>query len=291
MPEIVHSKDLFFKTLGFTHRVGEPSFKYLFKGFPNTPNNYLFALALQRTFYSPVHKHNFEQFRYAHKGSFSISPTLTINEGEICYHPEGVEYGPQEDKGEEEKVLLILQFGGVSGGGYLEYETILKTQKEMIAQGKGTFSGGRFYANARDGDGAGEEGKERRGEGVDGFQAVWEEANHRLMSYPAPRYEAPVLIKPQNYGWAKIGEGVWRKHLGAFTERATRVEMWRVEKGEWRIEGEDATQLGFVVEGKGKLDGEVLGFEDAFRLGPGEGAVLKAEERVEVLRIVVPVID
>lgn len=201
-----------------------------------------------------------------------------------------MEYGPQEDTGEEEKVLLILQFGGVSGSGYLEYETLLKTQKEMIVQAKGTFQGSRFHADAGHGDVVGG-GKEGDGGGVDGFQAIWEEVNGRPMEYPAPRYEAPILMKPQHYGWVKIGEGLWRKHLGAFTERATRVEVWRVEKGEWRIEGEGATQLGFVVEGQGKLDEETLRFEDAFRLGPGESAVLKAEDRMELLRIVVPVID
>jgi hypothetical protein len=96
-------------------------------------------------------------------------------------------------------------------------------------------------------------------------------------------------MKPQNFGWMELREKVWRKHLGAFTERATRVEMVRVEEGgSLKVEGESATQLAFVVRGEGKLDEETLGFEDAFRLMPGEGATISSDSRLEILRIVVP---
>lgn len=47
-PEIVHGDELEFKALGFKHRVGEPSFKYLLRGQDGTPENYMLALALQR---------------------------------------------------------------------------------------------------------------------------------------------------------------------------------------------------------------------------------------------------
>jgi hypothetical protein len=36
----------------------------------------------------------------------------------------------------------------------------------------------------------------------------------------------------------EVGKGVWRNHLGSFTERLTRVEMVRVEKGcLWKFSG------------------------------------------------------
>jgi hypothetical protein len=170
MPEIIQSHTL--------------PFKCLFRRAPGTPNNYLFSLALQTSFYSPIHKHNFEQFRYAHKGSFSISPSLTIQQGEICYHPEGVEYGPQQDEGDGERVLLILQFGGASGQGYLDYETLLGVQGKMIEAEKGTFEGGRLWEKGE---------QERGGKGKDGFEAVWEECNGRPLVYPEPRYERYVF--------------------------------------------------------------------------------------------------
>ena len=48
---------------------------------------------------------------------------MTIKEGDVCYHPEGVEYGPQNDEEDgTDHILLILQFGGTSGQGYLSYD-------------------------------------------------------------------------------------------------------------------------------------------------------------------------
>ncbi|KUJ11907.1 uncharacterized protein LY89DRAFT_653420 [Mollisia scopiformis] len=284
MPEIIHAPSHPFKALGFKHRVGEPQFKHLFQGLPylpntNTPNpnNYLFSLALQKSFYSPIHKHNFEQFRYAHSGSFSISPSLTIEEGELCYHPEGVEYGPQNDVEDGvEHILLILQFGGTSGQGYLAYEELLGVQKELAE--KGRFEGGRYFAD----------GKEK--EGVDGFQACWETVNGRDLVYPAPRYAGPVLVKPQNFGWVRKGEGVSKKVLGVFTERETRAEMWKVEDG-GRFEAkaaEDALQLLFVTKGSGQVDGEELDRESAVRLVPGEEAVISSNRGMEILKLVIP---
>ena len=280
MPDIIHSSTLPFESKGFKHRVNAPSFKYLFTGSPSSPNNYLFFLGLQRDFFSPVHKHNFEQIRYAHKGDFSISPTLTIQPGEVCYHPEGVEYGPQTDPDDgQERVLLLLQFGGVSGQGFLGYDQLLKVQRDMMDSGKGQFDGGKFFASGA---------RERGEKGKDGFEAVWEECNSRRLIYPEPRYETPVLMKPQSFGWRKHGEKVWRKHLGSFTERETRVEIVRLEiGGVWNIEAEEAVQFGFVVAGEGFLNAAKVEFEDAIRLQAGEWATLKSESRLEILRIVV----
>jgi hypothetical protein len=120
IPEIMHGNELEYQALAFKHRVGEPEFKYFFRGRDSTPENYMLALAKQKKFYSPPHKHNFDQFRFAYQGSFSISDTMTIAQGELCYHPEGVEYGRQVDEEDgTDHILLILQFGGTSGQGYL----------------------------------------------------------------------------------------------------------------------------------------------------------------------------
>lgn len=145
---------------------------------------------------------------------------------------------------------------------------------------KGEFESGKFFAAGA---------KERGDMGKDGFEAVWEECNSRPLKYPEPRYETPVLMKPQNFGWREYGKKVWRKHLRSFTERETRVEIVKVEDGGvWNVEGEKAVQFGFVVEGEGSLDGIKVGFEDAVRLQAGEGATFKSDSRLEIFRIVVP---
>jgi hypothetical protein len=72
---------------------------------------------------SPAHKHNFDQFRFAYQGDLSIAENMTIREGELCYHPEDVEYRPQVDEEDgTDNILLILQLGGTSGQGYLIYD-------------------------------------------------------------------------------------------------------------------------------------------------------------------------
>jgi hypothetical protein len=278
-PEIIHGDELEFKALGFKHRVGEPSFKYLFRGQDGTPENYMLALALQRSFYSPVHKHNFDQFRFAYQGDFSISPTTTIKEGELCYHPEGVEYGPQiDEKDGKDHILLILQFGGASGQGYLSYDQLLSVQSEL--KNHGNFKGGKFHPA----DGS---------EPKDGFQATWEHFNGRDLKYPEPRYTSPILMKPENFEWKethgiRCGK-VYRKHLGSFTERGVLAEMIRVEDGAKLIlSSVDGVQLVFVCKGEGEVDGGKLRKESAMRLGSGQQATLSSETSLEALRLVRP---
>jgi hypothetical protein len=117
--EVVKASELNFQPPPLTHRGPGIEFKDLFRGTEGTPENYYFALVKQEKFYFPIHKHNFDQFRYAYQGDFSIASDITIRQGELAYHPEGVEYGPQDDGNETEHILLIVQFGGASGQGFL----------------------------------------------------------------------------------------------------------------------------------------------------------------------------
>ena len=69
---------------------------------------------------------------------------MTIKEGELCYHDKGVEYGPQLDEEDgKDHILLILQFGGTSGQGYLSYDQLLSVQSEL--KNHGNSEGGKFH--------------------------------------------------------------------------------------------------------------------------------------------------
>jgi hypothetical protein len=279
-PEIVHGEQLEYKALGFKHRVGEPEFKYLFRGQDGTPENYMLALGRQKKFYSPVHKHNFDQFRFAYQGDFSIADNMTIKEGQLCYHPEGVEYGPQVDEEDgTDHILLILQFGGTSGQGYLSYDQLLSVQSDLSNHGK--FEGGKFYPASG-------------GEPKDGFEATWEHYDGRKLKYPEPRYTRPILTKPENFVWKEVKSGreasrAYRKHLGSFTERVVIAEMVKVEHGgHFEITPVDGFQLLFVYKGEGDVDGEKLVKESAFRLGPGQEATLSSSASLEALHLVIP---
>ena len=84
------------------------AFKILFQGpDSDSANNYQRSLLSSRFFELPVQKHNFDQFRFAWKGNFNIGPHATMQEGDLCYHPEGVPYGPLKDDGNERIPLLF----------------------------------------------------------------------------------------------------------------------------------------------------------------------------------------
>jgi len=281
-PEIVHGRELDYKALGFKHRVGEPEFKYLFRGQDGTPENYMLALGRQRKFFSPVHKHNFDQFRFAYQGDFSIAENMVIKEGELCYHPEGVEYGPQADEEDgTDHILLILQFGGTSGQGYLSYDQLLSVQADLKNHGK--FEGGKFHPTSG-------------GEPKDGFEATWEHFNKRKLEYPQPRYTKPILMKPGNFAWRNAakctGNGTaYKKHLGTFAERAVGAQMLKVEGGgKVKIEAVDGFQLVFVFKGEGEVNGKELLKESAFRLVRGQEATLSSDSILQALHLVVPVL-
>lgn len=273
--EVVYGKSLTYEGALLKHRGSGLAFKDLFLGSDDDiPNNYLFVIARQESFYSPVHRHNFDQFRFGLSGDISILPDLTVSDGELCYHPEGVYYGPQDD-GPGVREVLVLQFGGASGQGFLSHK-LINTAQEKLGK-KGRFEKGKFY----------EEGKDSP---VDSFQALWEDTMGKQLVYPKGRYDRPIKMHPDNYEWRKVpgANGTWKKTLGVFSERETRAEMFRISQESWEVPGEDAVQLFFVLEGAGTVDGQKLEELAAGRLKPGKGAVVSTDGNITFLRYVLP---
>jgi hypothetical protein len=275
--DIVHGSQLEYKALAFTQRGGNITFKHLFRGEEGTPENYLFFLAHQGTFFSPLHRHNFDQFRYAYQGDLFLSPGILLHEGELSYHPEGVTYGPQHDRDGEREVLL-LQFGGASGQGYLSFDETVQGQERLKQRGR--FEGGEFYPS----DG---------GEPQDGYEALWEDVSGRHLEYPAPRYGDIIIAKPMNYTWAPVnGEsGAYRKLLGMFTECQTLAEMIKLDaRRKFEVKARDSIQLFFVLKGEGEADGQAIKTESAVRLCPGAGLSLASSTGLELIHFVLPML-
>ncbi len=268
--DIVHGSSMEYQHPGLKHRAGSPLFKHLFAGTDSDYlNNYNLVISQQSSFYSPRHKHNFEQFRFPLNGSFSIGtdsvPEIVIREGELCYHPEGVEYGPQKD-GEERKEILVLQFAGPCKQGYFSWEELKKIQSSMD-EVEGKFEGGKFIP--KDG-----------GEPKDGFEALWEKKMGRKLVYPPGRYRQPVILELKAFQWRRVGEGSWRKVLGVFNEWGTMTESLKVENGgSMTVEGQAGTvKLFYVFEGNGEVGGEAVSPESAFRLKAGQSALLSSAQ-------------
>ena len=276
---IVHGSRIPYTRTPLSHRGKGPEFKTFFLGTENTPENYWFNIARQKDFYSPLHKHNFDQFRLAWSGSISIRPDLTLEPGQMGYFPEGVYYGPQED-GPGIREVLVLQFGGTSGQGFLSEMQLLEANQELSKDGK-------F-----------EKGKYQKGESIrDGYEALWEYCNKgKKLAYPKGRYHTPLLLDPAAFSWKRFtGDNatgrVFKKNLGVFSERETVAEIWKLEDGaELNIAHQNAIQLFFVLSGDGKADSERWEKESAMRLQPGKSVTLTTSSEIEILRFVLPML-
>ncbi len=276
--QIVHAEDLPWAERQERHREGSLAFRNLFEGQEGDPNNFRLVLSKNSGEYkSPHHKHNFDQVRFCVRGAASIAPGKSLEEGDVGYFPEGVSYGPQDDKGGD-RVTLVFQGGGASGLGYMSAGQLRRGTEEL--EKLGSFAGGRFT---------------RTGEtqSRDSYEAIWEHVMGRPIAYPDGRYEDPALIRTKAFAWREIAPGVALRALGAFTERGVRLDMLRVEPGARAITGEaGAMTLVFIVAGTGALgdaaqEGAYKGWT-SLRLEAGETLRLCAAAHTEALVITLP---
>jgi len=200
------------------HRSGGIDFKRLIQGADGAPDNFEFSFV--RTagdYYTPRHRHNFDQLRFCLEGSMNYAPGKNLSAGTIGYFPEGTFYGPQQDT--VGSIVLLLQMGGAAGYGFMSYRQLNDGYQRLADLGQ--FDHGVFTRQTTDG----------RAQRKDGYEAIWEYVNHREVEYPAPRYEEPVVMHAENFGWRAIGGGFDYKHLGSFGERGLEVGFIRGAKG------------------------------------------------------------
>ena len=261
------------------HREGEIKFCRLLQGEQGTPGNY--ELSMVRThgdYFTPRHRHNFDQVRLTLEGSFNYGRGKDTPVGQVVYYPEGAPYGPQNVTGDP--LILILQFGGATGDGFLTYDQVAKGYEELAQEGE--FREGTFHGTDPD------TGKPRN---QDGYEAIWERVTGDPVRYVKPRYPEPIPMDPEQYAWIAVpgAEGVARKLLGVFTERALRLELVRLDAGaRLRIHDLPARELHFLLEGAVRLAGEDFGAHDAFRFDPEDSRALEAIEETHLFVIGLP---
>lgn len=248
------------------HREGHIAFKRLFDGEPGTPGNYSFTLVrIEGGYYTPRHRHNYDQVRWCLSGSIDYGGGRAVRAGQVGYFPEGTPYGPQDITAQE---AIVLQCGGASGQGFLSGAQ-LRDGRSALA-GKGRFEGGIFIRD---------EGEGRRKQ--DGYEAVWEEVSGRRLEYPAARYAEPIVMDPAAFAWRPAGPGLGRKHLGTFGEHALSIEAWQLEAGaELPLPAEPALRLAYA------LGGAASG--RAWEVAPGEAATIAPGAATELLLITLP---
>lgn len=168
---------------------------------------------------TPRHTHTFNQIRYTLEG-VRQQDDLEMREGECGYFGEGVHYGPQLQQ--ESCTGLILQFEGPSRIPYISHTDLDLARQRLIAKG-GTFSKGVYTFIRPDGTKVNK----------DSHAACFEEITGQKMVFPPPRYDAPIIMKPQNARWVADRNlaGVEHKHLGTFGEYRTGVRLTQLLPG------------------------------------------------------------
>jgi hypothetical protein len=246
----------------------------LLAGIPDTPSNFSLQLSSTPNYYSPRHRHNFDQVRLQLVGDFDFSADGVMKPGCVGYFPEGTYYGPQSCPVPSE--TLVLQFGGASGSGYLSAEQYERASAELAR--RGAFAQG-VYTRLQPGG-----GKINK----DGYEAVWEHVTGHPLAYPAERYLRPVFMDPAGFDWMPLADqpGVCCKRLGEFSERRTQIALCQIAPGA-TLRLADRS-IYFVLAGAGAVDAQNFRPHAAIYVAPAEQASVTASAPSEVLHIALP---
>ncbi len=240
------------------------------------PNNYSVRLVnISGKFFSPRHRHNFDQVRFQLEGEFDYDSDGSLRAGAAGYFPEGVRYGPQTSDGETWN--LLVQFGGASGEGLTPEREEDRAAGELKAKG-GRFENGVFTWFKPDGTKVNQ----------DAYEAVWEQIHQRPLVYPKARYERPVLMNCAHYDWLPLAgaSGVSVKVLGIFSERQTKLELVQVDAGV-NLELEP-NSLYFAIAGVGTVNAMRYSPRTTIRTEPQDVVRLSAGERSQFVHLRLP---
>src|SRR3954470_9790879 len=246
----------------------------LLNGPEGSPENFYLQLShLHNDFFSPRHRHNFDQVRVQLVGDASFTRDGVMRPGTVGYFPEGVYYGPQENAGESR--TLVLQFGGASGSGYISEERCQQGVEELKAFG--TFEKGVFHRPKEDG------GRKNQ----DAYEAVWEHINGRKLEYPKSEHTEPVFMDPAAFEWQDESgfPGVRRKLMGVFSARKLRISVIGLAAG---ASGKLApNSIAFVFSGRGQAQAKEWRQHATLRTGEQADTIVAAEPS-EVLELHIP---
>ena len=243
-------------------RDGEQNAKQLLVGASEGVNNYKMNLTQAVTdWVTPRHHHNFDQLRLLVDGEFVYNKDKVLSKGWVGYFPEGVWYDQVRKK---DSLLLLCQFGGASGGGYMSRQRRKAAITEM--RKTGSFENGMYVFYD-------ESGKRHQ---RDSFDAMWEIAMGEKLTIPEPRYSDVIAMNPENYAWvAQPGApGVEVKWLASFTERQLRVGFFHLAAGASCDFGlHKAPEMLFLTEGSVICQNNRYEKHSAFGFEANEGSV------------------
>ena len=224
-------------------------------------------------YYSPRHRHNFDQVRFTIAGQVKYGPFQT-QPGDCIYFPEGVFYGPTEIASEE-ALTCTVQTQGPSWGFFPERDKLEQTTAELAAEAELDRAHGRIRWPS--------------GRWQDSYEAAWERITGQKMVYPAARYSNPVLLRSSAFTWlpTREGPGVCVKPLARFNETGPVVRLIRIESGSQLPAGESAWhQLSIVVSGTARYGERTAPMGTILYYPPGSAfEPIAAEETCDILAV------
>lgn len=249
--------------------------KLLFEGDEDSPDNYMLVMSQEpKEYFSPRHRHPWDQIRFCLEGRIPIAKGLHIEAGEIGYFPEGAHYGPQE--GGTDRIVLLLQFGGASGQGFIGPARLKRARLDL--EQDGAFARGIYTVETPTGL-----------RNTDAYEAVWRYEKGSRPVYAEPAYKTPVVMRPTALGWQRADQpGAWRKQAGIFPHRGLAVTCWKSDAGgEQVVEASNALRFLFVTSGHGLVNASELRPWSVLRLGPGEAVTLATAGGMEWVELAV----
>jgi|LauGreDrversion4_2_1035121.scaffolds.fasta_scaffold93623_2 hypothetical protein len=246
----------------------------ILEGEPGAENYSLKLVNIEGDFFSPRHRHNFDQIRVQLEGQFDYDKDGCFTPGSVGYFPEGTRYGPQTSSGVTWN--LLLQFGGASGSGYTAESEEERAAGELKTLG--SFEKGVFTRYKEDGTKVNQ----------DAYEAIWEHIHGRPLVYPKERYERPVFMNSGHFDWVSVpGQpGVFSKLMGVFSELETKIAFFKLQAGS--VLPLEARSFYFVLSGTGQVAGQAVGRHTTVQLGRGESSDLSANTELECVQLRLP---
>jgi hypothetical protein len=196
----------------------------------------------QENYYSPPHRHTFDQLRFVIEGKTKYGP-MRLGSGDFAYFPEGVFYGPTESLSEE-LASCTIQTQGPSWGCFPTDAECAVAGEQLKGRGEMDRATGQFIWA---------DGKKQ-----DSFEALLEQVQGGPAQYPPQRYRAPIQFHTDQFPWleSKLGAGVMTKPLARFNAGGPDVEMIRVAAGATLTGGRaEVHRMWVVFAGSGECGG------------------------------------
>ncbi len=273
---IVHATDIPLRKVS-KHREKSPLFRRLLQGERGTLGNYEFThVVVEDDYFTPRHRHNFDQVRIMLKGEFDYGDGVQTA-GTIGYFPAGTYYTQQATSS---SLTLLLQIGAACRQGYLDFGQVEQTA-EALSQ-KGDFEKGVY--SWKDSD-----GKIHR---QDGYEAIFSEAMGFKPKYPNPRFLNAVVMDPRPVAALadKANGGTIRK-LGQFNEFGLRFAIREAQAGDNITLTSQSGQSAILYcnSGSGQLqEGTNVEEGTAMELATGESTSLTAKTAISLIQIDLP---